>query len=431
MKGWKKLYKIFLLAFIYIIPISIGLNLFILLKYKNNSNSAEKITRKLYELEYYRENAGPDPYKGSKIMYLHPTNYFSFALKSKDRNNISNKIFSLNDYGYRNNPFFDNSSNPKKCILYLGGSTAFGLGASSDAQTLPALLNKQLGSEYRVYNLAVSSWNSRQELNSLISFFYNGKNIHCKTIDSISLTSSNDVYTINNSMQSPIFEDQSSRRELIGAPENFDSLKQKVDSGTKAGEPIYHFRMLFKSIVNLFFGEIIYFANDIYQYKFKGGVSSRDNLSLDQKKFIEDGISSLFVNQKLINDLVVSSGGKHLVVFQPNMLNHKPKYIWWDYGHKQITKEIKNNSCLSILDLRFSLIEQQPNYQVNTNVIPLTLEESILSGQLKREEVSQHLFFDGAHFTDLGHLKLSDYILQKYRNLSSSQKCLTEFLTNQ
>ena len=68
----------------------------------------------------------------------------------------------------------------------MGSSGAFGVGSSSDQLTLPALINKKLGSDYNVYNLSMPSWKSRQELISLLNFVEDEKFDKCSTIDTIS-----------------------------------------------------------------------------------------------------------------------------------------------------------------------------------------------------------------------------------------------------
>ena len=54
---------------------------------------------------------------------------------------------------------------------FLGSSAAFGIGSTSNSNTtIPSLINRELGDGLEFTTWPVPSWNSRQELNSIINF---------------------------------------------------------------------------------------------------------------------------------------------------------------------------------------------------------------------------------------------------------------------
>ena len=127
----------FLLFFAYFFPLAIGLNFF--LRHKSNNKVNElKLYKELYEIGYYKEVF--NPYKQAAMLDLHPTNYFSLPKSLKARSTINNKVLTLNNNGFRFNPYNTEKNSQKRCILFLGSSAAFGVGASSDELTIPSRL---------------------------------------------------------------------------------------------------------------------------------------------------------------------------------------------------------------------------------------------------------------------------------------------------
>ena len=194
----------FLLFFAYFFPLAIGLNFF--LRYQANNTVTElKLYEKLYEIGYYKELF--NPYQKSAILDLHPTNYFSLPKRLEARKKINNKVLTLNNNGFRFNPYNEKGNSEKRCILFLGSSAAFGVGTSSDKLTIPAIINKKLGNEYSIYNLSIPSWNSRQELISLLNFLNNDQFKNCSKLDTISFTGTSDLNGIDSLKKSSFYKD--------------------------------------------------------------------------------------------------------------------------------------------------------------------------------------------------------------------------------
>ena len=169
----------------YFFTFLIGINFYLeKINYKKNADS--DFYKKLKEINYFRENK--DPYLESNKLKLNPTNYFSIEKESKNLINSKSSVFSLNQYNFRKNPYNNFSDHGKKCILFTGSSAAFGVGVTKDNKTIPSQLHKIIGDEYLIYNLAIPSWNSRQELISILNTLYNLNQFNCKSIQSNSFT---------------------------------------------------------------------------------------------------------------------------------------------------------------------------------------------------------------------------------------------------
>ena len=152
-------------------------------KYFNDKEDSKKIF--LHETNYYGEKLDADPYQSFVVQYLHPYYLFSLPHKSELIEKSNSKYVSLNSLGFRN------SLNDKKNeynLVFLGGSSAFGHGSSSDDTTISSLVS--MNSNFNVTNLNAPSWNSHQELVALskyvnkyeISVSYSGANdigIYC------------------------------------------------------------------------------------------------------------------------------------------------------------------------------------------------------------------------------------------------------------
>jgi lysophospholipase L1-like esterase len=89
--------------------------------------------------------------------------------------NTDLSTIKTNELGFRDKPLLARKDNEYR-ILILGGSTAWGLGASSNEKTVAGALESQLNSSsdnysYRVMNGAYPGWQSRQELTVLMEFY--------------------------------------------------------------------------------------------------------------------------------------------------------------------------------------------------------------------------------------------------------------------
>ena len=112
------------------------------------------------------------------------------------RPNIRFPTIQTNDLGFRDSPIAPRGRDEFRIVI-LGGSTAWGLGASSNDTTvagkLEALLNEESGpTTYRVMSGAYLGWKSREELIALMEFHH-----HFDPDLVISLTGYNDLYALS------------------------------------------------------------------------------------------------------------------------------------------------------------------------------------------------------------------------------------------
>lgn len=104
--------------------------------------------------------AGADPYGNFTVQHLHPFYFFSVSSEPKLLAEINNATVSVGHEGFRGSP--PEEKGDRKLAFLLGGSAAFGFGASSNQTTISGYLN-DLQQEYHFVNAGVASWNSTQE----------------------------------------------------------------------------------------------------------------------------------------------------------------------------------------------------------------------------------------------------------------------------
>jgi len=411
-----KLLKLILASIGYLIPLTILFNFYLEINSKNENIEEEIFYRELYKLNYFKTKI--NPYLELNRLELHPTTMFSLPKISNLKDLINNNTVSLDKNGYRSNPYLDKTQSIKKCIVFLGSSAAFGFGSSSNANTIPSLINRELGNNYRVYNLAVPSWNSRQELISIINFISKKEASKCNSISSISFTGISDIYSIESASKSNLFNDKESIQELISTPEHFNLLSVHVEKGKNSKSFKFNLKNIFQIISDKLFGNIITYIESNFNLK----VKSENNLvkkpiSNDFKNFINQQIDSFMINQKLINNIAISQGGTHIVVLQPDLKNYNPiDNSWWEYANDRITFKIRDEKCLNNIDLRSKLISMQPQYTYSNLSKPMSLKESIILKKFENKDLSEHLFFDNSHLTDNGNKVVSKIILKKITN---------------
>lgn len=109
--------------------------------------------------------------------------------------NFKSKVVNTDQRGFRKNSNSSkrdifNINNKKKTVLFLGGSAAFGVGATKDEKTIPGYLEKK--TNYNVLNLAGRGYTGYQEI---ISLFSNLKKIERLKVRKIIVFSGiNDLY---------------------------------------------------------------------------------------------------------------------------------------------------------------------------------------------------------------------------------------------
>ena len=410
-------------TFSYIIIILVGLNIYAAKKnfLKVNNN---KFFVKLKEINYFKTSN--DPYINATKLEINPTNYFSIPIKSKDKNAIENNAFSLNLYNHRKNPYNNLNKDSKNCIFFTGSSAAFGIGVSDDTQTIPAHLHKLLGDNYLIYNLAIPSWNSRQELISLInSIFY--KDIdNCSNFKTISFSGTADMNGIKFSRRSDLFKNNLGKALLLNAPEQYSVLEERLNNLKKIESDVkYNFRIILNKIYLNLFGNL----DNLIRVNLKNREIKNSSIEYKEIKNVKNQYTYMkarnFINnQILIHNFMQDLGGQHFVFIQPNLKNYEPMESSWHNINKIFSEEINKNNCLNIIDLREFLISEQKKYKLNGKLIPLSLKDSIKKNFFQNNDLDNHYYYDNSHMTNIGSKLIAENI---YMNLNKektkNEKC--------
>ncbi len=355
-----------LIIFLFILIIS-SVEIYLKLS-KNNSIQ-------VHETNYYGKKLSEDPYKLFTKQYFHPYYLFSLPWQKKFKI-LNNKIISINQNGFRNNPTFKEN---KKIGLLLGGSTAFGHFAKSDESTIAHFLTKY--SELNFINLNAPSWNSHQELVALL------KN-NQKYDLSLSLSFANDalIYCYQN-----IYLDEY----IVDQPENSNKLLQLINYNKKENN----------SLINLIKLKIISLYSETYKIYKKN--KKKQNFKCKNKQ--EELVKSFIKNQKLMYKISKINNAKHLTIIQPiysihyNSIDKNKKYEkeFILFLRESIDKIMKDDFC-KINCLNFSnVFEKKQNIE-------------IFNGEITEEMI----FLDEVHLSDLGNEILSKTIVKSIKNIN-------------
>ena len=101
-----------------------------------------------------------DSYDQTHIQHLNPFYFFSLPRTETELAKLNNSVVSVTAEGFRGAG--PEEKGERKLAFLLGGSAAFGDGATSNETTITGFLNKHQ-TEYHFVNAGVPSWNSTQE----------------------------------------------------------------------------------------------------------------------------------------------------------------------------------------------------------------------------------------------------------------------------
>tara|TARA_B100001057_G_scaffold45196_1_gene40299 strand:+ start:3453 stop:4622 length:1170 start_codon:yes stop_codon:yes gene_type:complete len=337
----------------------------------------------LHKTTYYGQILKQDPYKPYIVQHLHP--YYLFGMnwmKSKNKK-YNNEIVSLDDEGFRHSLIFKDKKND---ILILGGSSAFGIGSSSNEKTISSLLSSK--TKYNAINRAYSAWNSHQELLALIKYDKNYKY-------SVSFTGVNDF---SNFCSSP----KTLRNNYADTPENFLLLADYFDD--LRGKPILTFEKKFKKFL------IYNFPNTkkIYKYIIKKFTKNNNSKNNSKKTFcggnkeINKLVDQFLKNQLSMRRYSNSIGAEHWVVIQPMLSHHKNnnydtknKYEAIDYYVSKImSSNLCKKNCLNLSNY-FEKFQDKNYYMSQDN-----------------SDLNVAVFIDESHFLDHGTEKIVTQMIE-------------------
>jgi len=96
------------------------------------------------------------------------TDNFAFTLSSKLW--LSKYWTPINSFGYRDTEHSESSLNGKKIIFVVGDSFVAGYGIKNYQDRFPNVLQKKLGQDYVVINIAQGGWATEDEYNAILSY---------------------------------------------------------------------------------------------------------------------------------------------------------------------------------------------------------------------------------------------------------------------
>ena len=262
----------------------------------------------IHETNYYGKklNLKEDPYTPYIVQHLHPYYIFGMNWRKNKNTEFNNSIVNLDRDGFRKSLNFENKKNE---IIVLGGSSAFGIGSSSDEKTISSFISSK--TKYNALNRAYSAWNSHQELISLVKYNKNFKY-------SLSFTGTNDFH---NFCVSP----GTDRNNFPDLPESFIVLGEYFDD--LRAKSILTFNKKIKKFLIYNFPD----TKKIYTYyKKKYQNRNLDNLNSSEfcggKKEVDKIINQFLANQSSIKKFSNASGAEHWIVIQPILTMHDENY---------------------------------------------------------------------------------------------------------
>ena len=227
--------------------------------------------------------------------HLHPQYLFFFPLDPAERVGLSNEVVHLDRDGFRGpGPTFAGS---RELAFLVGGSSAFGLFASSDETTITGYLNRDEDA-YWVVNAGVPSWSSTQEM--------------FRVAFQLAAYRPSLVIAYNGANDGALVRRLGSTHPP-GTPESFDTLADALadllgEPGRPARTPAYWFDRLFPEVS----GRI---TRRVLPALF--GPPTPEQEPPVTPEVLEAGTARYIENQRRMHDLVDAVGGRFMWVYQP------------------------------------------------------------------------------------------------------------------
>lgn len=356
---------------------------------------------KIHETDYYKKTTKWDPYAKFYTKAIHPYYYFSLPWRQNEIASYNNSIISLGVDGFRSNPNSSYSYNYN--VLFLGGSSAFSQYATSDNNSIAALISKKL--KANVVNRNAPSWNSYQELLASVKYL--------NFFDlSMSFTGSNDL--------------KNCERQESEIPFDAPDIFLKLMNNYTQKDNLSFVKKIKKFLAESLPDTAVFYTNIKRHYlkteKVKYNTLNNSNLykNLDtklslEKKIIDKCMKKFTDNQKTIRLIAKARGARHLIIFQPQYSLHDTANH--DFSNRSLKKIILRKYAIRNI-LKSSLCKK--------DCINLS---SVFDGdnyggashfrEIKNSKYIKKYFVDEVHLTDTGNEVVSSIIADSLRFIKS------------
>jgi len=330
------------------------------------------------------------------IMYISRPNFKSevinldkFGLRFNDLNNNNKPEISKNNSIFNEKIFSDK----KETAVLLGGSSALGVGASTDASTISSLLSKKTNTHF--FNLGCSAFSGFQEIvlfQSMINYLTKIKKI-------VIFSGLNDIFFSNHiSTYDPTLGPFYFNNEFIEGMTN-------ASLNWKRGLSKFFLNPFMKNNINW----NLITKKELFYYFFKKN-SYKDLKLVDKEKVLKSIIKR---NLTCWSNIQKAMGIKLIYVLQP-----VPNWCNKDLSEEEtkIFKELdslsyKNFQTLKSLNLaKFDIYRTYISEICDELKIDLVDSNNYISSKNCHKE---WLFVDRAHLTDLGNKYISELILSR------------------
>jgi len=245
------------------------------------------------------------PYREFTKQYLHPFYFFFFPRDEAQIAAINNSVVSIDGRGFRG--ALPEDRGDKKLAFIIGGSTAFGHGASSNDTTISGYLNKQQD-EYLFVNAGVPSFVSSQEFTRVATEL-----LDYRPDLIIALDGFNDAVTAHGFAVHNLPYPPGTNESYEGLAQRFDNIReQKLVTINKSRLSKYLFFRVRQKIKKLFSG-----SSDNGQVVAELPPSMQSQASDAAKAYLE--------NLALIKDLSEKRGAGFVAFFQPARITDYPQ----------------------------------------------------------------------------------------------------------
>ncbi|RLA42994.1 MAG: hypothetical protein DRR42_22455 [Gammaproteobacteria bacterium] len=313
-------------------------------------------------------------YRPFSVQFIDPNYMFFFSRDSRFREAFNNKYVSIDKHGFRGGGPEDAQN--RKLAFLLGGSTAFGYFASSNATTITGYLNR-IQTEYFFVNAGVPSWNSTQQLYRLAHQL-----MEYKPALIINFDGANDVAIVEQYYQDGLVFPP-------GTPESFNELSKLVNEikiGNSKRDGGFDFTKKRKD-------ETLF---DKLLPNISHAMRKKDDLPL-LEDLIVAAAKKYSLNQSIMRDITEGGGARFIGFHQPIL-----------GMHDSAPEKLKRDAAIFRLFTQEVLSEiEQYKLEYYNLAIFFQNYDGLIFAEAKKNEI---IFYDEVHLGDAGNKLIAKYI---------------------